>query len=206
MFTAGSGKMVYVPDKAVKHREMGEFLLNKRRHTTDRLKKIELLNQAIGEFKKALEIKPDFAVALNMLGNCYILQGQWGLALEYLNKALKIRQDYPAALFNRGRVYQELSVSQKGHEYLDKAIADYKQAVKSELAANFVGDIHKAMSEAYRKKGDYKKAIAQLNEYLKKAPHAPDAILVQRKIRGLTLMDKGDAPPLSPSPLSNPSE
>jgi tetratricopeptide (TPR) repeat protein len=197
MLTSGRGTTVYVPDDAARHREKGEFLLNKRRHTTNQQKKAELLTQAISEFKAALKSKPDFEVAHNMLGHCYIERGQWEDALKNLNQALEIRPDYPAARFNRGRVYQRLSVGKRDHKYIDMAIADYQAALKSELAANFVGDLHKVLADAYHQKGDLKKAIEELKIYLKKAPHAQDAVLVRRKIRGLQLMEKGTAPPLN---------
>ena len=197
MLTSGQGHTVYVPDDAARHREKGEFLLNKRRHTTNQQKKAELLTQAIDEFKAALESKPDFEVAYNMLGHCYIERGQWEDALKNLDRALEIRPDYPAARFNRGRVYQRLSVGKRDHKYIDMAIADYQAALKSELAANFVGDLHKVLADAYHQKGDIKQAIEELKIYLKKAPHAEDAVLVRRKIRGLQLMEKGTAPPLT---------
>jgi tetratricopeptide (TPR) repeat protein len=194
-FTTGEGRMVYVKGEAATHREKGEFLLNKRRHTTDRPKRAELLTQAIDEFNLALEKKPDFEVAYNMLGHCYIERGQWEDALKNLNKALELREDYPAALFNRARVYQQLSIGRRDHDYIDRAIQDYQKALESELAAGFIGDIRKALSEAYRQKGDLGNAIAQLEAYLKRSPHAEDSELVRRKIRGLSLMHKGNAPP-----------
>ena len=197
MLTYGRGHTVYVPDDAARHREMGEFLVNKRRHTTNQQKKAELLTQAIDEFKLALKSKPDFEVAHNMLGHCYIERGQWEDALKNLDRALEIRTDYPAARFNRGRVYQRLSVGKRDHKYIDMAIADYQAALKSELAANFIGDIHKALADAHHQKGDYPQAIEELKVYLKKAPHSKDAVLVRRKIRGLQLMVKGSAPPLT---------
>lgn len=193
----GEGQTVYVRGDAALARERGEHLLNKRRHTTDRAKKAEYLTQAIEKFKKAIEIKPDFEVAYNMLGHSYIERGQWELALKNLDKALELRSDYPAALFNRAHVYKRLSVGKRDHALIDRAIADYKKALDSELAANFSGDIHKALADAYHQKGDLAKAIAELKLYLKKAPHAQDATLVRRKIRGLQLMEKGTAPPLT---------
>jgi len=195
--SSGDGHTVFVPDDAARHREKGEFLLSKRLHTTDRQKKTELLSKAIIEFKKAIEIKNDFEVAHNMLGHCYMERGQWEPALKHLNLALGMRSDYPAALFNRAQVFQRLSVGKRDHEMIDKAIVDYQTALKSELAANFVGDIHKSLSDAYHQKGEVDKAIKELKIYLRKAPHAKDAVLVRRKIRGLTLMQKGSAPPLS---------
>lgn len=191
--SAGKGHTVFVPDDAARHRERGEFLLNKRRHTTNRQQKAELLAKAIGEFKKALEIKPDFAVAHNMLGHCYMEMGNWEAARRHLDQALEIRPDYPAAHYNRGQLYQRLSVTRRDQVLLDKALVDYQKALASELAAAFAGDILQAMSDVYRLKGNIEKAIEMLERYLKRSPHAADVALVQRKIRGLELMKQSSA-------------
>jgi tetratricopeptide (TPR) repeat protein len=209
MFTLGRGDLVYVPDEAVKHREMGEFLLNKRRHTTDKTQKAELLTQAMEEFKKALAIKQDFDVALNMLGHCYIERGQWDAALKYLDQAIQARPDYPAALFNRGLVYQKLSMGSKDPTLVDKSIADYSAALRSERSAGIQGDLLKALADAHNQKGEYAKAIAFLEQYLQTSPHAPDAALVDRKIRGLQLMQQSAEQPDNPPvvvPPESPSE
>jgi Tetratricopeptide repeat. len=192
--TLGRGEFVYVPDEAVRARERGEFTLEKRDRITDKTQKAELLDQAIAEFKRAIEIKPDFGVAYNLLGKSYIDKGQLDTALQYLNKALELRKDYPAALYNRGRVYQLMSHSKRDQTYLDKAIADFLIALDSELAATFKGDIRKSLSDAYRDKGDLPKAIEQLARYLMESPKAEDAVLVERKIRGLALIQQSKNP------------
>ncbi len=186
--SGGGGHTVFVPDEAVRLKDQGEFLLNKRHHTTDRQQKAELLSQAIEKFKQALAIKPDFAVVHNLLGHAYTEKGQWESAQKHLEKALRLRPDYPAARYNRGQVYQRLSVGRRDNSLLDRAIEDYEAALQSELAAAFSGDILKAMAEAYNLKGDYDRAIETLREYLRRSPHAPDWALVDRKIRGLELM------------------
>ncbi len=197
LFLTGGGHTVFVRSEAAKAREHGEHMLNKRRHTTDPVKKAEYLTEAIADFQKAIEIKPDFDVAYNMLGHSYIERGQWELALKHLDKALQLRPEYPAALFNRAHVYKKLSVGKRDHAFVDRAIVDYREALKSELSAGITSDLHKALADAFHQKGDLKKAIEELKAYLKVAPHAPDATLVRRKIRGLQLMDQGSAPPLT---------
>ncbi len=200
-FTLGSGELAFVRDEAVLARERGEHLLQRRLHTTDPVKKAELLTQAIGEFQRAAELKPDFAVAYNMLGHCYLERGQWEDALKKLDRAIELKPDYPAARYNRGRVFQRLAVGKKGYELVDRAIAEYQTALDSPLAAGIKGDLHKALADAYQQKGDLGPAIAVLKTYLEEAPKASDAGTVRRKIRGLQLMQDGDAPPLD-APLS----
>ncbi len=198
MFTGGRGKgvgLVYVPDEAVRHREKGEFLLNRRLHTTDRAQKAELLTEAIEEFKKALEAKPDFETVHNLLGHAYMERGQWETALSHLNRALELRADYPAARYNRGRLYAQVSLGKRDKELLQKAISDYRAALASELSVGFAGDILKALADAQNQADDIAGAIETLKQYLKVAPHAPDAALVERKIRGLMIMQQGSAPP-----------
>jgi len=184
----GTGHTVYVPDEAARLKDNAEFLLNKRRHTTDRVQKAELLSQAIEKLKQALQIKPEFPVAHNLLGHCYIEKGQWEDARRHLEEALRLRPDYPAALFNRGTLYLRLGAARGGGELVEKAIADLQQALQSELASAFAGDILKALAEAHQLQGDYDRAIARLEEYLKRSPNAPDWDLVERKVRGLQLM------------------
>jgi tetratricopeptide (TPR) repeat protein len=190
----GRGEFVYVPDQAVRARERGEFLLYKRENISDRAQKAELLNQAIAEFNRAIEIKPDFEAAYNLLGKCYIDNGHLETALQYLNSALILRTDYPAALYNRGRVYQLLSKNKREQAYLDKAISDFLVALDSKLAAAFKGDIRKSLADAYRDKGDLQRAIEQLAIYLMESPKAEDATLIERKIRGLALMQQSKNP------------
>ncbi|HOX44748.1 MAG TPA: tetratricopeptide repeat protein [Myxococcota bacterium] len=200
-FTLGSGQVVFVREDAVLARDRGEHLLQRRLHTTDPVKKAELLTEAIKEFQKAAELKPDFAVAYNMLGHCYIERGQWEDALKQLDHAIELKPDYPAAKYNRARVYQRLAVGKTDHAYVDRAIADYKAALDSPLAANIKGDLHKALADAYQQKGDLGPAIDILTLYLQEAPKAKDAPTVRRKIRGLQLMRDGTAPPLE-APLA----
>lgn len=195
-FTLGSGDLVYVRDQAVLARDRGEHLLQRRLHSTDPVLRAELLTKAIQEFQTAIQHKPDFAVAYNMLGHCYIERGQWEDALRQLERAMQLKPDYPAARYNRARVFQRLAVGKSEPTYIDRAIADYQEALKSSLAAGIKGDLHKALADAYQQKGELAPAIESLKDYLREAPKAQDAGTVRRKIRGLQLMKDGTAPPL----------
>ena len=58
------------------------------------------MDEAITQFQKALEIKPDYAEAHHNLGIAFLPQGRLGEAIAQFQKALEARPDYPDALNN----------------------------------------------------------------------------------------------------------
>ena len=64
------------------------------------------LEEAIGSFKKAISIKPDYAEAYLKIGT--VVQDQGKLdeeAIEAYNKALSLKPDYTEAYYNMGLVH-----------------------------------------------------------------------------------------------------
>ena len=59
-------------------------------------------DEAIKHYRKALEIKPDYAEACNNLGNAMAARGRIGEAIEHYRKALEIKPDYAEAHNNLG--------------------------------------------------------------------------------------------------------
>jgi Tfp pilus assembly protein PilF len=57
-------------------------------------------DKAIENYRKAIGLKPDFAVALNNLGSVYIGKGDFAEAAKVLSAAIKSRADYAAAYGN----------------------------------------------------------------------------------------------------------
>ena len=60
---------------------------------------------AVENFKKAIELDPDYASAYNGLGGAYLLAGDFDGAIYCLEKALEIEPDSARALFNLGLAY-----------------------------------------------------------------------------------------------------
>ena len=58
------------------------------------------MEEAISQFQKALEIKPDYAEAHYNLGNAFLQQGRMEEAIAQFQKALTINPDYVAAQNN----------------------------------------------------------------------------------------------------------
>jgi len=60
--------------------------------------------QAVSEFDKAIEIKPDYTAAVYNLGRTYEVMGKKALAEEKYRKALKLTTNYPLAIDGLNRL------------------------------------------------------------------------------------------------------
>jgi len=61
--------------------------------------------EAIGDFNKALSLKPDYAEAYNMLGYCTRKLGNTSQAYAYYDKALQLKPNFPEAREYYGEAY-----------------------------------------------------------------------------------------------------
>jgi tetratricopeptide (TPR) repeat protein len=68
----------------------------------------ETKEEAISEFERAIELKPDFAECYFQLGTLQIGLTQFDKALQNLNKAIELDPDYIDAINNKGMVYRYL--------------------------------------------------------------------------------------------------
>ena len=117
---------------------------------------------AVEDFTKAIELKPDYALAYNNRGAVYRSKGEYDKAIEDCNKAIQLKSDYAEPYSNRGAAYRNKA------DY-ERAIKDYDRAIK--LKPNFVQAYYNR-GLAYHEKGeldvaikDYSKAI-ELNPKL----------------------------------------
>jgi tetratricopeptide (TPR) repeat protein len=84
--------------------------------------KLGNVDKAIGEFKGALKINPNYFFGLNNLGNVYGKQGKYGEAINYFEKALDQKSDYSPAHYNIARAYHLIGKKQEAAESYRKAI------------------------------------------------------------------------------------
>ena len=117
-------------------------------------------SQAIADYSKTIEMKPQYAGAYVNRGNANRQLKQLDKALSDYNAALTLDEKNFVALNNRGLVYTT-------NREFDKAMADFDQALK----------LQKEYAEAYnnrgvvwREKGDYKKAIEDYSQAIKIYP------------------------------------
>jgi tetratricopeptide (TPR) repeat protein len=78
---------------------------------------------AIADCNKAIELKPDYALAYNKRGTAYRHKDEYDLAIADYGKAIELKPDYAKAYNNRGVAYRY-----KG-EY-NRAIDDFERAIE----------------------------------------------------------------------------
>jgi tetratricopeptide (TPR) repeat protein len=136
-------------DNAVALNNMGTFLV-----------KHGKLEDAIVDFKKSLQIMPQFADAMNNLGKALALQGADDEAIGFYQKALEIKPDFLNARLNLGNLLLK-------HGRLDEAAAQFRSALEIQPDAE---EAQYNLGKALLLKGDYDGAVAC---FQKMAPLSP---------------------------------
>jgi tetratricopeptide (TPR) repeat protein len=116
------------------------------------------LDSAYNDYKKVLELKPNYYPTLNNLGALYILRTQYDSALEYLNKALSIKE-YAPAYRNRGIVYLQLNRHAEAIRDFEKFLAFQPEA-----------EVQNSVGLSYRSLGKYDKALEAINKAIQMNP------------------------------------
>ena len=156
--------------------------------------------KAVEQLRKALDVYPQFALALNELGVQYLLLGRAQEAAEALQSALQLkpeeftpRLNYGIALLNQKRfkdaeeqlrlalkkndaaptAHMYLGVALMSQHKLDEAEAELQRAVRSNSSE--VAVAHRYLGGIYWGQREYRRAADELETYLKLIPKAPDA-------------------------------
>ncbi len=142
------------------------------------------INEAIAQFQKVLNLKPDFAEAHNALGDCFFQSGRMDDAIAQYQQALKIKPDFAEAHNNlgycfvlTGRMKEAIIQFQKALEIkpdfaeacynlgycllqtgqVDDAIVQFQKAI--ELNPRFA-QAYKSLGNAFQQKGMAAQAAA----------------------------------------------
>lgn len=124
-----------------------------------------LLDDAIRECRKALQIKPDFAYAHNTLGIILKAKGLLDDAIREFRKALLIKPDYATAYYNLGNAF-----SAKG--LLNDAIREFEETLQ--LKPDFA-EAHHNLGYLLAAKGLLDDAIKEFREALRLRPNFAEA-------------------------------
>ena len=127
------------------------------------------IDEAVAQFRTAVEMKPRFAEAEYELGVAAVARGQFGEAIAHYRQALSIAPDY-------ARAHNNLGAALASCRRFDEAVGQYRQALATEpdyadahynlgLALAAAGRIEEAIRqyrEALQIEPDYAKALNQL--------------------------------------------
>lgn len=166
--------------------------------------------KAIEQLKAALSIHPGFLLALSELGIQYWKTGHLDKAAEVYRSALELSPDEFSLRLNYGivlvhlkrykdaepelrRATQANDGSALAHYYLGRALANsrrYEEAEKElqralTIGGDDVNPAHRYLGAIYNDRGDAKRAISELETYLKLVPTAKDADQIRKIIQSL---------------------
>jgi tetratricopeptide (TPR) repeat protein len=178
-------------------------------------KALEFLRQgdserAIGELKLAIELYPDFGLALNELGVQYLRRGALEQAAEALQKVIIISPDEVEPRLNYGIVlvnqkkFAEAETQLRevlkhnnsvftAHVYLGISLSKLNKATEAEtqlkkaieIAGPKAGMAHYYLGGLYWQEKSFKLAADELEQYLKLEPKAANAERVRNTIKEL---------------------
>lgn len=120
----------------------------------------KMFDESIAEFRKAIEINPNYAEAYHNLGLVYHHKAMFDEAIAELKKVIEIDPNLPEAHYNLGVAYHNKGM-------LDEAIAEYKKAI--EINPNYA-DAHNTLGLAYYSKGMLDEAVAEYRKAIEINP------------------------------------
>ena len=167
--------------------------------------------QAVGQLKRALEIFPDYFLALQQLGLFYVEEGKYDEAVAPLQKALKVNPKAVQSLVALGIAYVNAGLPElaaetlgralaldphsfQGHFYLGIALLNLERLGEAERAlkkayelggAGRAASAHLYLASIYSKRKQYRQAVDELEKYLRDNPQAKNAASVRQAIQQL---------------------
>jgi tetratricopeptide (TPR) repeat protein len=136
---------------------------------------LKKFDDAIGAYKKVIEINPNNFPAIFRIGNAYYHADNFAQALVWYHKAEQKKSDDVGVLFNLGETYIKLSQP-------EKALGYYQKVQHATVKIPHVG---LRLAECYRTLGEYAKAHEVLVAIGKKN-EIPEYI----KVAALSMMDQ----------------
>jgi tetratricopeptide (TPR) repeat protein len=123
------------------------------------------LDEAVGHYREALRIKPNYAPARNNLGLALARQGKLDEAIAHYLWALRVRADYTEARVNLG-----IALARQGK--LDEAVTHYFKALQT---APLYEQAHYNLAAALTQQGKLDEATAHYSEALRIRPDYAEA-------------------------------
>ena len=138
---------------------------------------LQLFNEGMNSFKKALKIKPDYVEVYNNMGIAFKDQGDQEKAIKSFKQVIKINPNFYEAYNNMG-----IALKDQGDQ--EKAMKSFKQAIK--IKPDFY-EAHNNMGIVLKEQGDQEKAIKSFKKAIEIKPDFYEAY----NNLGVVLKDQG---------------
>lgn len=129
------------------------------------------VDDAIAAYKKAVDLKPDFASAWFNLGFCYGKSERTGDAIAAFEQTVKLKPNFANAWFYLGICYRDTGLN-------DNAIAAFEKAIKFDAdnpeAWEQLGDLYAKTGRAKEANAAQKKATKLKKKLNKKTPESDE--------------------------------
>jgi tetratricopeptide (TPR) repeat protein len=122
-------------------------------------------DEAIGEYRESLRLRPSYPQAHDNLGNAFLIKGRTDEAISQFREAILFKPDYAIAHSNLGAALCDTGK-------IDEAISEDQEAIR--LKPDYP-DAHNNLGAALVRKGRIDEAISQFQEALRLKPDYADA-------------------------------
>jgi len=131
-------------------------------------------DKAVAEFRRVLQVEPDFHAALNYLGYTFAEAGvNLEEALTLVSRAVALEPDNGAYVDSLGWAYYRLGRTEQARSYLERAA---RLEPEDATLQEHLGDVYVALGQTERARQAYQRALALAGE---------NAEQVRRKLDGL---------------------
>jgi len=120
-------------------------------------------NNALNNFKKAIQLSPNFVEAYVNIANIYKDSKHQKESLVYYDSALRIKPDFDIALLNKGNLLLDMGKYHEAADNYNKAIAINPKLVE---AYNNLGSLFESLKKPEKAIENYNKAIALKPEFI----------------------------------------
>lgn len=137
----------------------------------EQLSKLQRYDEALAAYRKAGELKPERPEPYVGVGVTLVSQKRYDEGIKMLRGVIEVDRDLPAPYLSLG--------------YAEMMTGDYKPAEEHLLRSLELSRLalaHVYLANVYEQTGQFAKAVAQLEAYLKENPNSPQADAVRAAI------------------------
>ena len=149
----------------------------------EQLSRLQRYDEALAAYRRAGELKPDRAEPYVGIGVTLVSQKRYDEGIRLLRGVVEVDKDLPAPYLSLGYAEMMTRDYHSAEEHLLRAV---------ELARPPLAHIY--LANVYEQTGEFSKAVAQLEAYLKENPRSPQADAVRAAIEKLRQKEKSRKP------------